>query len=266
MPQPCFGVRFDFEIALLDQAARTRTIAEVLTRPCFAVLRRISARQGDRWLRHARVSSESIKSYLQDRSNEALSLDSGRAGELIASAQIQNGTYPPERPGNPALRFYAYLAFPVADVDACVVGICDLARALDVGAGFVAVEPDHSRAQEVALGGRLPRERVGLSDQRRLERRGRDWKHELVGQRIANVEWATLLGPEHLARVSVDELRASGAFARVIDVVPGRLAFLQVTHDPTDDLREVNGLEDKLVAARTALTAILMDVEDVSLD
>jgi hypothetical protein len=52
----------------------------------------------------------------------------------------------------------------------------------------------------------------------------------------------------------------------VTEVVPDRLAFLQVTNDPMDDLRGPNGLEEKLAAARHASRPILMDVGDVSLD
>ena len=55
---------------------------------------------------------------------------------------------------------------------------------------------------------------------------------------ITTAEWGMLLGPGHLERVSLDVLRSSGVFSRVIEMVPGRLAFLQVTPDPLNDLSD----------------------------
>lgn len=179
---------------------------------------------------------------------------------------FRTGTYPgPREPA--ATRFYAYLAVPiVGSVEDAVDALCELASAVDVAAGFVAVEPSYSRAQEVALGFRVPRERAGLSARRRQERRGRDWHAERIATQAHGIEWGTFLGAGHLAagKLDIGALRASGAFARVIEIAPRRLAFLQLTADPLDDLTD--GIEAKLVAARAVLAPIAMDSSDVRLD
>jgi hypothetical protein len=56
-------------------------------------------------------------------------------------------------------------------------------------------------------------------------------------------------------------VQSSGAFDRVVLVSP-RLAYLQITKDPADDLRD--DFEAKLQAARKVLTPILMDLSDVN--
>src|SRR5262249_35034935 len=125
-----------------------------------------------------------------------------------------------------------------------------LARIVRAAAGFIALEPKLGFAQEVALGGFRPRERAGVSEQRFRERRGRSWHDDRLATELAGVEWGTFLGPGHLARLDVGQVRAPGAFARVIEITP-QLAYLQVSENPTDDLTE--GFEAKLQAARHAL-------------
>jgi len=71
------------------------------------------------------------------------------------------------------------------------------------------------------------------------------------------VEWGTFLGPRHLARLDLGTVKASGAFARVVELDEG-LAYLQVSEDPAEDLTE--GFEGKLVAARAVLAPVLMDM------
>jgi hypothetical protein len=144
-----------------------------------------------------------------------------------------------------------------------IVSLCALADALDTGAGFIAAEPTYNLAQNTALGGSLPKARVGLSDQRRRERRARDWHQWQRHNELAGPEWGTFLGAEHLARLDLERVRDSGAFERVVLISPG-LAFLQITKDPGDDLTEV--FEAKLQRARRALAPIMMDISDVHLD
>jgi hypothetical protein len=259
-----FGVRLDFGVSLIKEPDRVPRVAEILMRPYFDGLKRLSARHIDRWSRHAKPSAELVASYLLDPTNEALSFDSGR-GELVTTGQIDNGVSPPREPQHRAFTMYA--AVPVVEsVDGFVLSICDLANAIDANTGFVAVEQSHSRAQEVVLGHRLPRERAGLSDQRRRERRGRDWHSELTGSKLSGIEWGTLLGPGHLdgGRVTLEAIRESGAFARVIEIVPGRRVFLQLTADPLDDLAD--DIEAKLAAARAVLAPMLMNLSGVTLD
>lgn len=262
-----FSVRLDYRVVILDSAERSDRIGAILARPCFATLQRVSARAGDRWDGHAKTSSQTVVAYLQDPKNESVCFDSGVEGAVIASGQIQNGTYPVREPSAGARMFYAYLAFPIpSGVTECIDAVCALASALDASAGYIAVEPTYSRAQELALGFRLPREREGLSPQRRRERRGRDWHSEQITTELSGIEWGTFLGPGHLAggRIDLRALRASGAFERVLEVVPERLVYLQVTANPADDLQ--GAIETKLIAARQAVSSIIMETDDVTLE
>jgi hypothetical protein len=265
-----FAIAFDYggDTPLCRRPDRAARVAEIVSRACLAGhLRRVCAYRGERWGEHARVNPDAIQRVLMDERNEAASFDSGRRGELTASAEIQSG--PMIRPkGPPATRYAAYVVVPyVAEqLGEVISSVGDLAVALDAAAGFVALEPGHGLAHRVATGGSWPKPRVGLSDQRRRERRARHRKAELLGDHVANVEWMTLLGPGHLARISVEALRASGVFFGVVELVPHRLALLRVTADPTDDLSSTSRLEQELDAARAALAPIRMDVSDVTLD
>jgi hypothetical protein len=149
------------------------------------------------------------------------------------------------------------------DLDTTIAAVYELADVLNTGAGFVAAEPDHLSAQRVALGGFDLKPRPGLSTRQAIERRGSDRHFRRRHNEIAGPEWGTFLGAEHLMRLDLELVRASGAFERVVLVSP-RLAYLQVTADPADDLRD--DFEIKLQAARKALAPILMDLNDVNLD
>lgn len=254
------AVRYDFAAVLVDDEARRRRVAEILARPCFHELDRVSAHRGDRWVEHVATSADAIAAILADRRNSAVSLDTGRGCEIVASAEIRNGT----REGLGALPHNGYLAFPTpTDLDATIAALLELADALDVGAGFIAGEPTYNAGQNVALGGAKPRPRPGLSTRQAIERRGRDWHYQQRHAELAGPEWGTFLGAAHLARLDLDQVRASDAFYRV-ELVSPRLAYLQVTANPIDDLRD--DFEEKLQAARAALAPILMDLSDVTLD
>ncbi|MEO7732414.1 MAG: hypothetical protein ABIY55_15705 [Kofleriaceae bacterium] len=257
-------MRLDYGDALVGMPRASRAVAEVLVRPCFVELSCLSARRKDRWSKHAKPSVELISAYLADASNDAISLDTKRGGELVAGAELDNGVGRPDAPVL-ATRLAAYVVVPfvAAQLAEVVAGVCDLAAVLHAAAGFIALEPSYGLAHRVAVGGSRPKERVGLSPQRFRERRGRGHYDDRLATELAGVEWGTFLGAGHLARVDLGELRASGAFARVIEVTP-RLAYLQVSEDPTEDLTE--GFEAKLAAARHALAPVLMDVSGISLE
>ena len=254
-------VRFDFAAALVEDAERCRRVAASLMHPCFRDLERVSAHRGDRWVEHAPKMADAIVAILQDPKNSAVTFDTKRSKELVAGGEIKNGT---RELNQGATRFYGYLAFPVPDdLDTTINALCELADALDTGAGFVTAEPDYAYAEKVALGGFDPKPRPGLSTRQEIERRGR---YQHMWQRhneLAGPEWGTFLGAEHLARLDIEKVRASGAFERVVLVSP-RLAYLQLTTNPADDLRD--NFEPKLQAAREVLAPILMDLSDVNLD
>ncbi len=253
------AVRFDFAAAIVEDAERCRRVAEILMRPCFDDLERVSAHRGDRWILHAPKSADAIVAILGDPKNSAVSFETNRGKELVASAEIKTRDV-----HEGATRFYGYLAFPVPEnLDMTITAVCELADALDTGAGFVAAEPDYPRAQSVALGGFDLEPRHGLSRRQVIERRGSHRHFRRRHNELAGPEWGTFLGAEHLSRLDIEKVRASGAFERVVLVSP-RLAYLQITTDPADDLRD--DFEVKLQAARAALTPILMDLSDVNPD
>jgi len=153
----------------------------------------------------------------------------------------------------------AYLVLPMvrrrlADV---LDGIQDLARLLHTEAGFIAIDTSFERAEEVALGAmRRTRGREWLSMQRYRKRQLREQVQERITTELAGVEWGTFLDRGHLTRLDLEDLRQSGMFARVERLTP-RLAYLQVTRNPMDDLTE--RFERNLIAARRALSPVLMD-------
>jgi len=254
------AVHFDFAATLVADEQRCRRVGQILVRPCFRELERRSAHRGDRWIQHTHTSSDAIVAILRDPKNSAVSFDTKRGKEIVASGEIKNGI---RESHQGATRFYGYLAFPVPDdLEGTITAICDLADALDTGAGFVAAEPAYPQAQNVALGGSKPELRPGLSTRQAIERRGRDWHQWQRHNELAGPEWGTFLGAEHLARLDIEKVQSSSAFERVVLISP-RLAYLQITRDPADDLRD--DFEAKLQTAREVLAPILMDLSDVNL-
>jgi hypothetical protein len=260
------AIRLDFGLRLVESPDVARAVGEVLVRPCFAELSRMGGRRKDRWSRHRKPSAEAIASYLTDPNLDAVSLDTKRSQAIVvASAEVENGIRERGPSVPPETRHPATIVIPyvTAELEAVTSSVCDLARTVRAAAGYIALEPKYGWAHEVALGGARPRERVGLSEQRFRERRGRGWHDDRLVAELAGVEWGNFLGPGHLARLDLGQVRASGAFARVVELGP-QLAYLQVSEDPAEDLTE--GFEDRLVAARRVLAPVLMDVSGVSLE
>ena len=258
------AIRLDYGIALVDHPDAAHRIGEIIARSCFAVLQRTSVRKLDRWSQYEQTSAEIVTKYLLDRSNDSVSFDNGRKGELVATADIQCGQR--VRPKGPSItRWFCYIAMPLdlPQLEAVLRGVFDLAAAVQAAVGFVAAEPDYGLAQRLAVGTFKPKPRRGLSDRRRRERRARDRKDDHIDTQLAGVEWGTFLGRGHLERVNIPALRDSGVFERVIEISP-TLAFLQLTKDPDDDLTD--GFELKLQAARDLLAPVLMDISDVSVE
>jgi hypothetical protein len=254
------AIRLDFAAVLVDDRHRCEAVAEVLVRPCFAELERVSAHRGDRWIEHAEKSAAKIVEILQDRGNRAVAFDTKRNRQLVASGEIQNGT---QDRAQSLTRFSAELVFPTpADIKEAMDSVLELAGWLQAGAGFVAVEPSYDLAHHVALGGSQPKLRPGLSERHAIERRGRDWHYQELATKLAGPEWGTFLGAAHLARLAPEQISASGAFYR-ISQVSNHLAFLQLTPDPADALAA--DFESKLQRARDVLAPIAMDLSDVNL-
>ncbi|TMQ12954.1 MAG: hypothetical protein E6J91_19925 [Deltaproteobacteria bacterium] len=264
LESPSLAIRLDYGAGVAGEPRAAREIAEILMRPCFAALSRLSARRKDRWSKHAKPSVESIATYLADATNDAISMDTKRGQDLVASAEVENGV---GRDAAPivATRLQAYAAIPyVAEsLEAVVTGVRDLASALGAAAGFISLEPSYGLAHRAAVAASRPKERTGIGEQRFRERRARLRYSDRIGTELAGVDWGTFLGPGHLERVDLGELRRSGAFARVVEVSP-KLGYLQISNDPLDDLTD--GFEARLALARRALAPLLMDVSSISME
>lgn len=255
------AIRFDYGSVISQDRDVAHRVAELVTRPPLAMLHRVSARKLDRRSKHAPATPATIAQYLSDTSNDAVSLDNGRAGELTATAEIESGANANVK-SPAATRFIAYLAIQLdaSQTEAVLAVVFDLAAALRIAAGFVTVEPTYGLAHRAAVGHSIPRERSGLSGQRIRERRVRDYKNELIDTRLAGVEWGTFLGPGHLKHIDASAVRGSGAFERIVEVTPS-LVFLQLTSDPEDDLSP--DVEPRLQHAREVLNALLLDTSDL---
>lgn len=235
-----------------------RDVATILMRPCFAAAGQLSAWRSERLVLPAKPTAERIVGYLSHPANEGIVL--GAPGNPCV--EILNGN---ERARDRlrATSLRAYVVFPLEQKtqEELLRSVCDLARALRAAAGFVAIENRYHQAFQLAVPGSI-RPRAGLSEQRLNERAARGRNAERLGTELAGVEWGTFLGPGHLERIDLDAVRASGAFAGVLRLSDD-LAYLQVTHDPMDDVTGV--LEAKLPAARRVLAPVRMDISAGSL-
>ncbi len=258
---PHLAIRLDHGTTISREPDVARLVAQILTRLALAVLARVSAREKDRWSKHAPATAETIEHYLTNEANDSVALDNGRAGELTASAEIESGPHLNVK-APPAVRFIAYLALPydAAKLEEVLTAVFDLATAIRATAGFVAVEATYGLAHRTAIGQSIPKDRVGLSAQRIAERRVRDFKSEQLDTRLAGLEWGTFVGAEVRQMLDLDELRRSGAFNRVTEVSP-EIAFLQLTADPEDDLSL--HADDRFTRARSLLSSVLMDTSDL---
>src|ERR1051325_5845552 len=126
--------------------------------PCFAELARLSGRHKDRWSRHRKPDADAIVTYLLDASLDAVAFDTPRSGELVASAEIDNGSRVREM-ATPETRHSIVIALPLvaADLGLVIHSICELAAVVDAAAGFVTLEPAYGLAHRVAVGGSRPK-------------------------------------------------------------------------------------------------------------
>jgi len=77
-----------------------------------------------------------IAPYLTDASNDAISTDSKRGAELVATAEVENGVGREAAPV-PATRVQAYVAIPYREemLGAVRGAVCELASVLGVATG-----------------------------------------------------------------------------------------------------------------------------------
>lgn len=261
--EPTLGIHLKFGRHLVDEPLLASSVAEILSRPCFRVLDRLCARVNGHRTHHTEPSALAIARHLTNSFVDGAHLDAKEGREFVALCEVENGARIREMMP-PSIRYAVILTIPFveAEVSDVVTAACDLASCLQAGAGYVALEPRFGWALEIALGRSRPRERPGVSLRRFQERRGRSAYDDRLVTELGGLEWGTFLGGGHLARIDMESVRASGAFARVVQLGP-ELVYLQVTENAADDL--TNELEDRLVAARQILAPVLMPVAHISL-
>jgi hypothetical protein len=235
-------------------------VAEILTRPCFAELRRVALETNKgRVMRHSATSRERVQALMQDPACDMVNMDSGRHGELVADARIETGLL--RDPGYwddfPApLMSTVTVPHEASLAAARLEAFCELAVVLRAMAGCLSLEMNFRMACRL-VNGNTPTPRKGLLQPgmtlRRLQER-RSYDQRTSGRQIPSPEWGLFLGRGHLDQVSADALAATGAFHRVYRLGDD-LVFLQLTADPMDALRlDYDAL---LEPARGALAPLL---------
>lgn len=250
------ALRLRFPKILVDDPTACAAVGEILTRPCFAALESIAAKQGDKHVKRTRVATDVIASYLGDHDFEGIVLEN-RGGDITASGEIPNGEHARSWSESP-VRYYAYAALPfiAADTRAVVQAACDLAAAVDARSGGVTVEPDYQLAQRWGLEMK-PRPRPGLSERRMRERRAHRHFEDQLGTKVGGPEWGFFLGTGHLHRI--DRTALSRA-ATVIELTPS-LVYVQTSNDPLDNLTDT--YDSTLDRLREVLGPVLMDTSMV---
>lgn len=250
-----WAIHFDFGTRLVEDSAAARASAEILCRPCFRGFERLFG-YALTLTRPVPPDVESVVAYLSDPNFDAIYMDANQRSGRGALCELPNGVETWEKPAVP-MQYTAAIAIPYVarEIDEVVRAACDLAACLRAVGGYIAIEPEFSWAWDVALGGFSPRDRAGLSRQRRFERDLRPRHQERIATELAVLEWGTFLGPGHLARIDLDVVRRSGAFAEVTQI-SSSLAYLQVTPNPTDDLTD--SFEARRLDAREAVAPLLM--------
>ena len=102
-----------------------------------------------------------------------------------------------------------------------------------------------------------------MTPERLRYRRMPDLRGEFITESIGGPEWGTILGPGHVARLSLDALRASGAFYEVRELAHGG-AFVRLSEDPMDT-RSL-GIVDMVARGRDVLAPICMNVDDIPIN
>jgi hypothetical protein len=241
--QPTLVMRVEHAVVLGCDAAVANAIAEIMTRPCFAPLERMSLETyRGRNMRHTKPSVEAIQAYLSDPRCDVVDMDSGRHEDLTASARLFTGMIP--RPD-------ARVVYP-APLEASVIvpherglmgaridAFCELAAVVRAAAGCVSMELGFRLARCITIpllqtAPEMLARQPGLTA-RRLEERSRYDKRKLDCE-IPSPEWGLFLSRGHLEKVPASALEASGVFHQVRRL-SDELVFLQLTADPADALR-----------------------------
>lgn len=232
------------------------SVGEILSRPCFEQLNRVAINAKDRDRKHQVKTPGSIEECLLASDADAAVLDSGRSGELVASARIWTGRHIEgyDEP-KPLLASYVVVPYAHAEREALLAAFVDLATTLKALAGYVAVERDYERAHRAALSQAPRPEDVRDFPRRARERKAHFWYDKKIDVQISGPDWGLILGPGHLQRVQL----TPDVFTVIRKAGDSNFVFLSA--DPEDAMSEA--FDMRLDSARNALAAMLMDVSSV---
>lgn len=256
LPMTSLGLRLDHRLWPSRSPAAAQAVGEALDHPAFRELRRVAWNRGDRDSKHQPRTAKAVADILLSPDYDSAVLDSGRTGELTATAAIYTGrhvrNYPVE---NQIIHSYVVVPLDPAHPLEIVEGFALLASALDVLSGCICVERSQSSARTAAFGNAPPLHEVRDFPRRTKERKAYSWYWEKNETEIAGPEWGLFLGPGHLARVTPDPT----VFPVIRDAGQGKLVLL--SENPEDALTEA--FDAQLEQARRALGSVMMDVSEV---
>jgi hypothetical protein len=241
--QPTLVLRLEHALVPARDATAVIAMAEIMTRACFAPLKRVSLEtRSGRNLRHTKSTAEAVHAYLCDPRCDVVDMDSGRQGDLIAKARLSTGlTLEPDYwVAFPApLELHIIVPHDPELARARVDAFCELAAVVQAVGGCVSIENGFDLAQHVAYcrlvkPAKLVDMQPGLTLRRLAERRSYDLRK--LDREVPSPEWGLFLSRWHLEKVSASALEDSGAFHQVRRL-SDELVFLQLTADPADALR-----------------------------
>ncbi len=252
------ALRLDHYLHPRDDRAAALEVGRILALPCFGALKRMFRRKGDRDSGHGVKSGDEIARVLGDPDIDAVAFDSGRTGELVATAEVSTGrhvqTYDEPKP---PLSSHIVLPYVPDDLDAVLDAYVKLGEALQADAGYIAVEPNYGLGHAAALAMRPRRQDVRDYPRRGKERVAHSLWSGRVAAEIAMPEWGIVLGPKHIEKVDP----VAGDVFAVVRPIGSRAKLALVTEDPTDALEP--DFDAKLDRVRQALALIMMDVSSV---
>ncbi len=253
--------RFDHAFAPNQSPRDALVLGNILTKSCFDVCSRLSVKRRDRQTAHISKTRALIAEYIEDAENDAVILDNGRSGDLVAMVRIHTGRTAVPNPERP-VQLLSYVIIPL---DYCrlfdlIDSVCEMALSLRTVSGVVTVEESFGRAQSFALSTLSDRSNDladGIVTEERLkERAAHYFLSEQLPIKIAAPEWGLFLSTEHLKVLPLSQLEKASIFSAV-RALSSELAFIQMTENPRDALAPQFNLE--LSKAREALHPILMD-------
>jgi hypothetical protein len=214
------------------------------------------------------VTPERVAAYLMEKSALAVELDNGRKGDSTADAIFNTAlNFKPDPEFLAPMNSFVIVPYDSETCDDTIATMLTMAETLEAAFGIVSLESSFQSAHNVALagGGEMSERGPGklMTPERLRYRRMPHFRDESITEYIGGPEWGTILGPGHVARLSLDELRESGAFYEVRELAHGG-AFVRLSEDPMDT-RSL-AIVDMVARGRAALAPICMNVDDIRIN